>query len=160
MRRAVELYADFHQREPQRFGSFGRMKIPSRMVCVGDAVTMYYTSDKLNPATGADEGMQAYYHEHKPNVKVYIAGSGQPGMQTRVPRRILDSTHLVFLGRCDGFDYVRPDGEMVEARPTRPYPEWFSTPDGRGLLVIDSKRKVLAGLWGGSLHIEPRGIVG
>ena len=165
LRKAEQLYGDFHQFEPDDVGNFAPwFSIPADVMRVGTAGTMYYTSDKLNPETLEDEGCVRYYHEHGPGVMACLAlgAEGLPGdgRVKRVPLWIRDSEVLVKLGTCDGFDYTAFDGELEEVRATSPKPEWFCTPCSKALLIIQGRAQVLAIFWGGGLHVEDRGVVG
>jgi hypothetical protein len=67
---------------------------------------------------------------------------------------------LTLLGQCLGFAYYDPESDQeIEAKVTQPFPELYSIPSGKALLVIQSKRTVLALIWGGRLGVEARGIV-
>jgi hypothetical protein len=76
-----------------------------------------------------------------------------------VPAFIRDADSLVLLGDCLGFTYENEYGEAIEASATNPLPELYTIPSGRALVVVQSKRTVLALLWGGKLGVEARGIV-
>lgn len=158
MSRAVKRYVDFHQHEPKRVGDFHRdLVIPDRMVCIGDAVNILYRSDKKNPTTGADEGWIDYIHDHKAGVRVHVPINGY-GKVAIVPASIRGASELTWLGHCLGFSFADDDGEH-EAKGTKPLPELYTTANGKALLVIQDKRKLLALIWGGRLGVEPRGIV-
>jgi len=158
--RAKRLYKTFHQFEPIKVGEFHRdFKIPRRAMRVGRAHTMYYTSDKLNPETGKDEGPIKYFHEHGPSVFVHFLDMRGIGIIKPVPPRIYTAKSLVLIGQCDGFDYEDEDGGMRKARGVGRKPEWYCIPSGKALLVVQDKRKVLALVWGGKLRIEWRGVV-
>ncbi len=162
MRGALKMYEGFHQQDPKRVGSFhSDLVIPAEAVYVGAAVHVLYRSDKLNPTTGEDEGWIDYIHEHDPGVKAYRIDRIARGLGPvrRVPGWLQDVTELVWLGHCLGYEYRTPDGDPVEAKGARPLPELYTTPNGRALLIIQSKRTMLAMLWGGRLGVEPRGIV-
>jgi hypothetical protein len=157
-RKAVDLYVEFHQFEPEKIGSFGpRFRIPRTAHHAGEAQVMYYASDKLNPETSEDEGVIHYYHEHEGQVQVYRCdGEGRD----KIPKWIWDVDSLWRIGVCEGFEYTDFDGHCIKAKAKKPYPEWYAIPSGKALLVIQNKRDVLAVVWGGDLHIEWRGVVG
>lgn len=159
LRKAEKLYETFHQFEPVDVGNFRKgFLIPSEAFYVGHAKAMYYTSDKLNPLTGEDEGEISYFHDHKPGVRIYLP-DGDRNCRS-IPKWIYDTDVLVRLGTCDGFDYQDFNGETVEAEAVGRKPEWYTIPSGKALLAIQDKRKVLAIAWGGKLNVEWRGVVG
>lgn len=159
--RAERLFETFHQFEPVKIGEFGpRFEIPRQAYYVGEAKTMFYTSDKLNPTTGEDEGWLNYYHEHKVGVRTYLTGDEQGGEVRNIPRWIHNTQALSRIGDCDGFDFTNFEGEKVEAQSTGTKPEWYATPSGKALLVVQSKNRVIAIVWGGVLNVEDRGVVG
>lgn len=161
LQKAERLFETFHQYDPISVGELHRrFRIPRYANYVGEAKTMFYTSDKLNPETGEDEGWINYFHEHEGGVRMYVLGADRDGERRRIPRWIYDTKALVRLGDCDGFEYVDFDGETVEAKSTGKKPEWYTVPSGKALLVIQDKRSVLAIAWGGSLNVEWRGVVG
>ena len=161
LRKAERLFETFHQYDPIAVGDFGKgFKIPREANYVGEAKTMFYTSDKLNPETSEDEGWINYFHEHEGGVRMYVLDEKREGEWRRVPKWIHATKALVRLGDCDGFEYVDFDGGTVEAKSTGRKPEWYTTPSGKALLVIQDKRSVLAIAWGGSLNVEWRGVVG
>lgn len=164
MEKALHLYREFHSYDPVRVGQFSKgFRIPREGKYVGEAKTMYYTSDKLNPVTGEDEGHIQYYHPHEGGVRLYLTdskGMQRPGGMRRIPKWIYGTKELVRLGDFDGFDYEDFDGEMKKAEGIGRLPEWYAIPSGKALLVIQDKRFVQAILWGGDLRVEWRGVVG
>lgn len=160
LRKAERLYETFHQFEPTDVGEFHKgFKIPREATYVGEAKTMYYTSDKLNPETGEDEGHVRYFHPHEGGVRMYVTDDS-PGETRNVPPWIYKTEALVLIGQCDGFEYKDFDGVMQEAKATGRKPEWFCIPSGKALLIIQDRRRVLAIVWGGKLNVEWRGVVG
>ncbi len=160
-RKALEMYRAFHQFDARKVGTFRRgFKIPDRAVYVGTAVHVLYRSDKTDPETGLlPKKPVDYIHEHDKGVKVYRCDM-RGGVLTDVPAWITEVDALVKLGDSLGYAYDDgdPEGEIHgEARP--PYPELYCTPNGKALLIIQDKAKVLALIWGGRLGVEPRGIV-
>ena len=159
--KAERLYETFHSHGPSDIGEFSRgFKIPREGLDVGDAKVMYYTSDKLNPSTGEDEGHVTYYHDHKPDVKMVVFDESRGGDLVKIPQWICNTPALCLLGECDGFDYTDHEGELRSAKAKGRKPEWYCVPSGKALLVIQDKKKVLAVLWGGKLAVEWRGVVG
>jgi hypothetical protein len=159
--RAQKLYKTFHQFKPRRIGEFAQgFHIPDEVVRVGTAKVMYYTSDKLNPETGEDEGLIKYFHDHKKSVDLYLPDEIFPGEWCKVPHWIRNAQALTKLGTCDGYDFIDLDGKQHRAEATGRKPEWYTLPSGKALFVIQDKRKVLAMAWGGELRVEWRGVVG
>jgi hypothetical protein len=159
--RAGKLYEEFHKYPPKEIGEFPpSFSIPRSAICVGSALYVLYRSSKKDPITYLKPSAPInYIHEHKARVKVYLVGS-QEGPERKVPQRIHSVDELTHLGKCLGFGYTNWDGEDVEAECTGKIDLYAVPPSGKGLLVIENKRKVLALIWGGELRVEPRGIVG
>lgn len=160
--RARELYTEFHQFDPVDEGEFRPgFKIPPEAFYVGEAQTMFYTSDKLNPETGKDEGFVRYFHPHEGGVQLCVTDDhGLEGEWRDIPEWIREATTLVLLGQCDGYEFKDFDGKVREARATGRKPEWFCISSGKALLVVQDKQRVLAVVWGGELNVEWRGVVG
>jgi hypothetical protein len=159
--RARDLFVEFHQFEPEKIGSFHRsFKIPKHAYHVGEAKKMFYASDKLNPETSEDEGWIHYVHDHEGGVGFYLPGRNSGGDYVDVPDWVCDIDTLVRIGDCEGYEFEDLDGDTIEAKGTKPLPEWYAIPSGRALFVVQSKRRVLALLWGGDLDVEWRGVVG
>lgn len=158
--RAIAMYEGFHRFEPRRIGEFpASMVIPSRCNKQGPSVDLLYRSGKVDPETlKKPRRPQDYIHEHdSKGVHTYLTRG--PGETVKTPKWIVETTALCRLGDCLGFKFKR-DGKVVEAKAEKPLPEWYCTPCGKALLVIQDKRDVLALVWGGELNVEPRGIVG
>jgi len=161
LRKAEKLFETFHQYESMKVGDFhSSFAIPREANYVGEAKTMFYSSDKLNPETGEDEGCIHYFHEHEGDVGMHVLDENRDGEWCKVPKRIYGVDALVRLGTCEGFEYEGLDGKLAKAEATGRAPEWFCTPSGKALLVIQDKKQVLAILWGGDLRVEWRGVVG
>lgn len=160
-KRARDLFVEFHQFEPTDIGEFSvAFKIPEHVYHVGEAKKMYYASNKLNPETSEDEGWIHYVHDHEGDVGMHLVDDASGGEPVVVPAWIRDVDALVRIGDCEGFEFVDLDDELVEAKGTKPLPEWYAIPSGRALLIVQSKRHVIAILWGGDLDVEWRGVVG
>lgn len=160
MKRAIDMYTRFNGHEPLDIGEFKpSFFIPDRAVLAGPAVNVMYRSKKNDPSTGAQVKRAIdYIHDHEKGVNVYRTDRSLRGPERAVPQWISRAKELVLLGQCLGFCYS--DGEEeIEASPTQPYPELYTIPSGRALLVIQSKQRVLALIWGGRLGVEARGIV-
>jgi hypothetical protein len=162
-RGAIDKFREFHRKEPRRIGQFApSFAIPATVLEVGAAQHVLYRTDKVDPETLEQPGRPInYIHDHDPGVSVYEPCTARTAAAEDVPGWIRDAEALVLLGTCLGFAF-RPagGGELVEARVRAPRPQLYTTPCGRALLVIQSRREVLAMMWGGSLGVEDRGIVG
>ena len=158
---AIKQYIDFHQYEPKSIGSFSRsFHIPTEATFVGPASFVLYRSSKKDPVTMRKPARPIdYIHKHEKGVKLYRTDRAADGPVRRVPKWIHEARALTLLGKCLGFAYFVGDFE-VEAQGRRPLPELYAVPSGKALLVVEGKRKVVALIWGGSLRVEPRGIVG
>ena len=155
LRRAVEVFEDFHDFDVRDVGQFASsVRIPPRVYKAGPCQWVTYRSDKWG------KGTYDYIHdiETKPRVKVGLVSS-RTHTTIKVPKRIQQTETLTFLGRALGFGYLDADGEEVEAKLGRGY-EWYWSSAGRALILIASKRRVHAIIWGGGLNVERRGIVG
>ncbi|MDP2607317.1 MAG: hypothetical protein Q8S00_32670 [Deltaproteobacteria bacterium] len=160
MSKAVKLYEGFHKYEPRSIGEFPTsFFVPQEAVWVGLAKNVMYRSEKLDPLTYEDEGAIDYIHEHGANVKAYRIDGDAEGPIRTVPKWIWGVQELVCLGQCLGFEYIDHDSKKCEGVVQKPFPDLYTTPDGRALLVIQGRKTVLALLWGGKLNVEPRGIV-
>ena len=158
--KSIRMFRRFHTRDWRGEGDFhADLVIPDRAICVGAAVNVLYASDKLNPETGEDEGWIDYIHEHSDGVGVYRCDRGAVGDEVAVPAWLRRVDQLTWLGDCLGFSYRDARSKACKAHSTAPLPELFATPNGKALLVIQSKRRLLAILWGGRLGVERRGIV-
>lgn len=153
---AVQKYEEFWRRPPTKIRDFpASFRIPETVECLGTGVHVLYESTKVDPSTlKRPRGPVAYIHTHDAGVKVYV-----PGGDVEVPTFIGGAQALVELGQCLGFRYKDTDGTH-DAEGTYPLPDLCCTVDGRALLVVQSRRKVLALIWGGGLGVEARGIVG
>lgn len=156
---AISKYKEFTRYDPDKVGDFpASFAIPRRVHCMGDAKWVTYRSDKVDPETlKAPRDPVDYIHEHDPGVKVYVC---RGELDTDTPDFLVDCTALVLLGACTGFGFVYKSGAESEAVGERPYPELYTIPSGKALLVVQSKKEILAIMWGGDLGVEGRGIVG
>jgi hypothetical protein len=161
-KQAIRMFRRFHSRDWRGEGDFHpELVIPDEVVCAGPAVNVAYRSDKLNPTDGQDEGVIEYIHEHEAGVHIYMPCRHfrQKGACTKVPAWIRNVTELTCLGQCLGFAYRNDDGRECKATGTQPLPDLYTIPSGKALLVVQSKRRLLAMIWGGKLGVERRGIV-
>lgn len=160
--KAIRMFRRFHTRDWRGEGDFHRdLEIPEHVACLGDAKHVLYASDKLNPETGEDEGWIEYIHEHSSGVHVYqpVPRASADLELVRVPAWIRNVDQFTWLGRCLGFQYKDERGRACDVKGTQPLPELYAIPSGKALVVIQSKRKLLAMIWGGKLAVERRGIV-
>ncbi len=159
---AIAKYREFHRYDPKQVGPFPpSFKIPRTIRRAGPAKWVAYRSGKVDPATLRKPRQPVnYIHEHDAGVVCHLA-SGIDGETVDVPERFRDVGALTRLGFCLGFCFEDPlDGEPCEVAGEAPLPELYTTPDGKCLLVIQSRRTVLAMMWGGGLGVFARGIDG
>lgn len=151
---ARDKYKQFHRYDPRRVEEIGELEIPRRVRYLGDAKYVLYRSSKVDPATlKKPRAAVDYIHEFSAGVCAYACDGSA---DTDVPRECHEATALVSLGKCLGF--ALKDG--TEAKGQAPLPDLCCTPDGKCLLVVQSKKTVLAMMWGGALGVFARGIDG
>ena len=151
---AVGMFMKFNSFDPKNLTYEPNFKWPERVRQLGEATWITYRSKKVIPDNGVKpRGWQHYIHDHDGGVSSY-ACDGKP--DTDVPLFITDCTALALLGDCTGIGF----GKTGEGKTTAPYPELYSTPCGRALILVQSKRKVVGMIWGGGLDVQDRGIVG
>jgi hypothetical protein len=157
--RAFAKYREFYQLEPRDVEPLYSSSIPEHAYLLGEGAHVLYRSDKLNPTTGKDEGVIDYIHEHEGGVMIYGLDPNM-GPERSVPRWIHGDGDqvLVALGRCPGFAF-HDDGEVVEVKLAMNRHRLCALPSGKALVVLDGGKPV-ALIWGGSLGVEARGIVG
>lgn len=158
--RAVEKYREFHRYDPKAIRISRSFEVPDVMYLAGDARWVTYRSAKVDPETGRRPSRPVnYIHEHDAGVQTFLAKRHRPGdREVSVPRKFREVEALTRLGQCLGFCF-EADGEQI-AEGCAPLPELYTTPDGRCLLVIQSRKTVLAMMWGGALGVFARGIDG
>lgn len=161
--RAVAKYVEFHRYDPKLVGEFPpSFVIPKRMYRAGRALWVTYQSGKVDPESLRKPTRPVnYIHEHDAGVTTYVTkpvDSDAEGVD--VPDRIRRVEALTRLGFCLGFCFEDGNGEKCEAEGRRPLPDLYTTPDGKCLLVIQSRKQVLAMMWGGGLGVFARGIDG
>lgn len=159
---ALEKYEEFHRFPAGKVVAYPGLVIPARVRLGGDAKHVMYRSNKVDPATMEKPKKHFdYIHEHNAGVRTYLC-DGDP--DTDVPAKYRPDPKsdpaLVVLGKCLGFAFTDPDGELVEGNGTQPYPDLLCTPDGTCLYVVQSGKKVLMMSWGGALGVFARGIDG
>jgi hypothetical protein len=157
---AVRKFVQFHRKDPSKIWQSSLM-VPDRVSHAGDAKFVKYHSTKVDPSTlrNPRDG-QNYIHDFENGVRFYVLD----GDDQRVPPFIVQTDAIVRLGDCIGLCYTTPDGEEIdyEYRPRRQRPGLYATPCGHGLMIVREKAKpeILGLLWGGTLRVESRGIVG
>jgi hypothetical protein len=157
---AVDKYEEFHRLEPTKVAEF-EITIPAQVKRLGDGVHVLYESGKKDPETlRKPKKPLSYIHEHDMGVCVYVPDGGDGEADFDVPEFIAKAQALVVLGKCLGFAYKDEYGDEHKAEGTDPLPDLCCTVDGRALLVVQSRREILALIWGGALGVEARGIVG
>ena len=155
LRKAVEIFEDFHDFDVRDVGTFAAgVRIPPRVFLAGKCQWVTYRSDKWG------KGTYDYVHDITSFPKVRVGLVQRATDKTvKLPARIQNAETLTFIGKALGFGYVAGDGEEVEAKPKRGY-EWYWSTEGKALILIASKRRVHAVVWGGGLNVTRRGIVG
>jgi hypothetical protein len=159
---AIAKYVEFHRLDPRRIGAFpDTFAIPARVYRAGRSKWVTYESAKVDPATlRRPRKPVSYIHEHDAGVATYLTTPSDADAEgVDVPARFREVTALARLGFCLGFCF-EDDGHKQEAQATRPFPDLYTVPDGKCLLVIQSRRTVLAMMWGGGLGVFARGIDG
>lgn len=155
---AISKYKEFHRYDPRQIGEFpSSFRIPTTVYKAGRALWVTYRSGKVDPSTLRKPSKPvSYIHEHDAGVITCFATKTAGGQAVDVPRKFVEVPALTRLGVCLGFGF----GDDEEVRCTRPMPDLYTTPDGKCLLVVQSKKKVVAMMWGGGLGVFPRGIDG
>jgi hypothetical protein len=150
---AVAKYKEFHRHDPRRVQEID-LPIPRRVRELGPAKHVLYRSGKVDPDTLKKPRRPVdYIHEHDAGVVAYACDGS---LDTDVPEEFWTVGAVTVLGKCLGF--ALRDG--TEAEGTAPLPDLCCTPDGKCLLVVQDKRKVLVMIWGGALGVFARGIDG
>ena len=162
-RDAVAKYREFHRYDPKKIGVFpDSFRIPDHMYRAGKADFVTYRSRKVDPETlRRPRNPVNYIHHHDSGVVCYLPRAADAdGEQVDVPVRFRKAPALTRLGDCLGFCFEDLDGEKCEVESRDPKPDLYTTPDGECLLVIQSRKTVLAMMWGGALGVFARGIDG
>lgn len=160
---AVDLYKEFHRYDPRKIGAFEpSFQIPAKVYLAGPAVNVMYRSAKVDPSTlRKPRSPVNYIHDHDPGVKTYLVNKAySTGESANVPERFRKVDALARLGLCLGYTFKMAGGVECEAQGTQPMPDLYATPDGDCLIVVQSRRKVIAMMWGGNLGVYARGIDG
>jgi len=162
---AVDKYVEFHRLEPRKIGEFpASFAIPETMFVGGTAKYVTYRSSKVDPESLRKPSRPVdYIHEHDAGVVVYVSDGHRPTASRvveHVPSEFREVAALTKLGECLGYCFVDEDGVKHEAEGRAPLPELYAVPSGKCLLVIQSKREVIAMIWGGGLGVYARGIDG
>jgi hypothetical protein len=160
---AQEMFQRFHRFPPRKLGNFEPgFSIPKTCRKLGKAIYVTYRSDKVDPATLKRPHKPVdYIHEHDAGVGLYLPGDVAGYASIDVPSWITKVTALSLIGLYTGVGYEDPVVKRkLEIESTAPYPELYTIPSGKALIVVQDKRKVVALTWGGGLGVEGRGIVG
>ena len=160
---AIKKYREFHRLDPKTIGEFDRaFTIPSAVFLAGPAKWVTYRSTKVDPESLRKPRKPIdYIHQHDAGVNTYLVdGDVVDGHHVAVPANFREVDALVRLGQCLGFCFTDPDGSDAEVEGRAPLPDLYTTPDGKCLLVVQSRREVLAMMWGGALGVFARGIDG
>lgn len=160
-REAIEKYREFHRLDPKKVGRFPPgFKIPRSIYKAGCSKWVTYRSNKVDPETLLRPRKPInYIHEHDAGVVTYVTDPQGGHDAVDVPQEFRGYGALVLLGFCLGFAFEH-DGEEQEVEGRSPLPELYTVPSGKCLIVIQSKRDVLAMMWGGALGVFARGIDG
>ena len=151
MERAVDLYRQFHDKEPRRVIELpGDIRLPKRFGDVGRTVLVVYRSAKWS----ADGRQRNYIHSFESNVR--FCEPWRRGLRTMSTRGW--ARELVALGDfIDGVverdgSYMRP----IVLRGTK----LVATSDGKRLLLYHPDAGIMAALVGGKQRVTPNGIEG
>jgi hypothetical protein len=151
MARALDLYRQFHDKEPHRLTELPKdIRLPDRIGDVGHAVLIIYRSAKWS----SDGRQRNYIHTFESNVR--FCEPWRRGL------RVVETQHwpreLVALGEfVDGVveragSYMRP----IVLRRTK----LVATSDGKRLLLYHPGAGIMAALVGGKQRVTPSGIEG
>lgn len=159
---AVSKYREFHRLDPRQVGEFpSSFVIPGKVYRAGNALWVTYRSGKVDPETlQRPRRPVSYIHEHDAGVITHLVRPYEDSDVVEVPQEFRDVEALTRLGHCLGFSFLDASGKKVETEGCDPLPDLYTTPDGRCLIVIQSRRQVLAMMWGGGLGVFARGIDG
>lgn len=160
---AREMFQRFHRFAPRKVGDFAAgFSIPKTCRKLGKAIYVTYRSDKVDPGTLKRPHKPVdYIHEHDAGVGLYLPGDVAGYASIDVPSWITKVTALSLIGLYTGVGYEDATiKRKLEIEATAPYPEIYTIPSGKALIVVQGKSKVVALTWGGGLGVEGRGIVG
>lgn len=157
--RAVDKYREFNSFDPKELVYVDGSPIPKRLRKLGVSEQITYDSMKVIPDNGVrPRKKQGYFHDHEtPKPNTY---EPDPNGDVETPDFIAECDALALIGDFINFKFTDADGNLVTGKASRPAPQIYCTPNGRALLVIQSKKTVLAIIYGGDLTVESRGIVG
>lgn len=161
---AVRKYREFNGHEPTHVDMSDAFRWPVWCYQMGPAIYEVYRSKKMDPETGVfPKKPRDYIHHHDPGVMLHRCDPAAKRLAGARPKRIpawLRSTRsLGLIGQCLEWQYEYGDDD-VTAEASAPYPNLYCTPNGRALVVLSPRDKVLVLMWGGKLRVEARGIVG
>ena len=164
---AEEVWKLFHKRPEVDWIKTLQLKspFPKKWGYAGRCITTYYSSDKWQKDR---KFFERYYHDHKKGIGFWSKGVGiwlpsgtQPWLTDQHPdKKILKNPKAVaVLGFALGFDIIRPDRKTKGKLEPDKGSLLVCAPDKRRLYVLEDDR-ITALVWGPSLRVESRGIVG
>jgi len=153
-------WSTFHQKEPRELIEIDA-PWPKAWGYVGEAVRVYYLSDKWNE----DGDFIPYYHDHDGGVELWEPWGAQDGMtdKCKSPARGIPCKQAAVLGYCLGWWLLdEDDPKKVDAVEFDEDEALLcSTASGKALFVVSlSDGKVIAAFTGGNLSVESAGIDG
>jgi hypothetical protein len=141
-----------------------KKKFPTEWGCVGPCVTTYYASDKWQDNR---RNFERYYHDHDKSTMFWLPAGTFPGLDTSqtLPKDVArkpgagEAVEVVDLGLALGFDvFNQSTGKKGKFAPQHGA-HLVCSPNGHWLYVLEDGA-VVALIWGPSLRVEERGIVG
>jgi len=152
----VRRFLKFNKLDVNEVGPFNLDRLPEWATLLGRGKWISYRSDKW-------EGkFHNYIHDHKAGVNYYrphwVANDNAVAANDNaVPTSIVNSETLVLLGQCLGFRHLgAPEHNYMHGSR----PNLYCTANGRCLVIVSGKSRIVAMAWGGSLDVQARGIVG
>ena len=174
-REAEEIYKSFYNKDDVDWTEpVGLTEpFPCQWGYAGECVTTYYLSNKWQDDPNFYE---RYYHDHKrkrimsKGVGIWLPEGSQPWLTDKQPtKKVAEPPKAVAaLAYSFGFDIKRPGQKKVGRLDPDPGSMLVSSPEGKRLYVLEDiankggklTGKITALIWGPSLRVEARGIVG